>query len=47
MVAIFVVRTTEGIGKPAAAKLSASETSPGQPRLAALVIMTTHSRDAP
>jgi hypothetical protein len=43
MVAIFAVRITDGIGRPAIARLSI-DTSPGQPRFPALVIMSTQSR---
>ncbi len=42
MVAILALRITEGAGKPAVAKLL-METSPGQPRFSALVIMTTRN----
>jgi hypothetical protein len=42
MVAIFAVRITDATGRPAAARLF-TVTSPGHPRFAALVIITTHS----
>ena len=42
IVAIFADRTTEAAGKPVAAR-SDTATSPGQPRFAALVTITTQS----
>jgi hypothetical protein len=43
IVAIFAGRITEGAGRPARDK-AVIPTSSGQPRFAALVIMTTHRR---
>ena len=43
MVAILAVRTTDGTGSPAKARLFTAM-SPGQPRFSALVIITTQSR---
>lgn len=47
MVAIFAGLTTEGTGRPTDRKSSAIETSPGRPRFAALVIITTQRGSCP
>ena len=45
-VEILAVRITHGTFRPHSAKQASSETSPGQPRLAALVIISTQSKFA-